>query len=168
MIRWPAGLDAIRATFGDERRYLLPDDPQRISDAWAATILHPVDLPAPLRLIRDPSQSPAQARRIYCHELVAPTLGAILSALHDAGLWRELEPYGGCYCFRPQSGASERLSTHSWGIAFDFRVTSCRRGTPGDMPLAIIEAFERSGAEWLGRLDGARCDPMHFQFCSGY
>jgi hypothetical protein len=73
--------------------------------------------------------------------------------------------YGGCFNWRSQRGAT-RLSTHCWGIAIDLRVSTCQRGTPGDMPRAIVEAFAEMGATWGGRFTVP--DPGHFQFCSGY
>jgi len=137
------------------------DGGTRVNDMWPATILTKLPLPETLHLSWDQA---TQVSAIYCHQMVASALGAILAQIHDAGLWHELEPYGGCYCWRAQRGGS-RLSLHAWGAAVDFRVSTCPLGEVGDMPAAIVEAFEHMGVQWGGRWK--RRDDGHFQFAGG-
>lgn len=160
-IRWPDGIDEIRQTFGDPAPFYL-NAGERVTDEWPSGILTRLDLPAPLRLSWQPS---TLVRRISCHHMVAPSLGAILAGLFDAGLWQELQPFGGVYAWRPQRGGS-RLSTHCWGAAIDVRVREDNMlGMRGTMPAAVVECFEAAGAVWGGHW--MRPDPVHFQFCTG-
>jgi len=158
---WPTGLAQIKREFGDPIPFLR-DAATRVTDCWPDAILGRVELPAPLHLEWDQSRV---VKAICCHRLVAASLGSILTQIHDDGLWYELEPYGGCYCWRVQRGSS-RLSAHCWAIAVDFRVSTCRLGQVGDMPMAVVEVFEASGWTWGGRW--ARRDDQHFQAASGY
>jgi hypothetical protein len=158
-LRWPVGLDAIKSEFGDPAQFAI-DDGLRVTDAWPSTILHKLPLPAPLTI-----WDGRRVSSISCHRLVASSLGSILESLHDAGFWQALEPYGGCYCWRPMR-AGTKLSAHCWGIAIDLRIATCKLGTPGDMPQGVIEAFTAQGWRWGG--DWVRKDPQHFQACAGY
>jgi hypothetical protein len=160
---WPVGIEEIKREFGDPHPYI-HDGGAAVSAAWPMAILSRLELPEPLTLSWDPTK---RAHSIACHQAIKPALGQLLARIHDAGLWHELEPYGGCYCWRPKSSGLQ-LSTHCWGIAVDFRVATCQRGTRGDMPPAIVELFESEGVMWGGQWFGAHCDPQHLQFCSGY
>jgi hypothetical protein len=158
-LRWPSSLDQIKTEFGDPAHFVVGDG-LRVRDAWPETILCRLPLPQSL-LLWDGSR----ANSISCHSLVASSLGTILAQINDAGMWTNLAPYGGCYCWRPQRAAS-KLSTHCWGIAVDFRIDSCELGTPGDMPASMVDLFEAEGWTWGGRW--VRPDPQHFQAASGW
>jgi hypothetical protein len=157
----PHGLAEIKALFGDPRRFYV-DGGLDVSGDWPGGILCSLPLPAPLPLSWELTRL---VSRIRCHSILSPILGRVLAEIHDAGLWPGLRDFGGCYQWRLQRGGS-KLSTHSWGIALDFRVSTCQLGTPGDMPQAIVEAFEGAGFQWGGRW--LRPDPQHFQFAEGY
>lgn len=157
---WPVGLKEIKEEFGDPTRFIREDGTVR--PEWPESILTTLILPAPMFLSWDPS---IRVHRIRCHFRVAPSLGTIYARIYDAGKWQAIEEFGGCYCWRPQREGS-KLSTHAWAISLDHRVSSCRRGTPGDMPLSVIEIFEAEGWMWGDRFSIP--DTMHFQACSGY
>ena len=88
---------------------------------------------------------------------------ATLKYLRDFGL----DLFGGVFAFRLMRAGS-RLSTHSWGIAIDIDPKHNALGTPGRMPRWVVRIFEDIGFIWGGRWKASRCDPMHFQLCSGY
>jgi hypothetical protein len=158
--RWPVGLDEIKREFGDPTPFLL-DDGLRVQDQWPEMTLARLDLPRPLTLWNG-----GPVRSIMCHQLVRASLGGILTQLDDAGLYDELNPWGGCYNWRLKRGSNE-LSTHGWAIAIDPRAKPCNAlGLPGDMPPAVIEIFAQNGWTWGGTF--RRRDPAHFQACGGY
>ncbi len=65
--------------------------------------------------------------------------------------------------WRPIRGGSS-LSYHSWGVAIDLNPGTNGMGKQGDMPMKVVEIFESLGFKWGGRWQGARRDPMHFEF----
>ncbi len=80
-----------------------------------------LDLPYPLRLSWQLSQ---QVRRTQCHHKVRDSLRAVLEAVlahygPDGIAELRLDLYGGGFNLRDMRGGT-RLSTHAWGIAFDF------------------------------------------------
>ncbi len=56
------------------------------------------------------------------------------------------------------------LSYHLWGVAIDLNSSTNGQGKQGDMPPKVVEIFESLGFKWGGRWQGARRDPMHFEF----
>lgn len=80
-----------------------------------------VELPYPHRLAWDTSEIVTTTR---CHHKVAKSylrvLGKVLSEYGPSGISDlRLDMYGGCYSYRNMKG-SDKKSTHSWGIAFDY------------------------------------------------
>ena len=62
----------------------------------------------------------------------------------------------------------DEASAHAWGIAIDLNPETNQQGTAGNMDYAVITAFREAGFKWGGDWTGKSCDPMHFQFCTGY
>jgi hypothetical protein len=145
----PAGLEAIKRTFGD---CLSPD--------WAKRSLATFDLPYPL------VYGTAMVRRATGHRLLVPVFQAVFADLKYRGLMERATHYGGIYNHRLIRGGTRNLSTHSWGIAIDMNPNENRLGTPGRMDPGVIECFEKHGLLWGGRFH--RLDPMHFQYATGY
>jgi hypothetical protein len=80
-----------------------------------------LDLPFTLRLSWEPSQT---VRRTQCHARVRDSLRAVLDGVlahygHDGIQTLRLDHYGGGFNHRNRRGGTT-LSTHAWGIAFDF------------------------------------------------
>jgi peptidoglycan hydrolase-like protein with peptidoglycan-binding domain len=80
-----------------------------------------LDLPYPLRLSWD---TRTQVTRTQCNTKVAESLGKVLGKVRrDYGLAGiaelRLDLYGGGFNMREKRGGTS-LSTHAWGIAFDF------------------------------------------------
>lgn len=167
-IKPPNGLDEIIRTFGDPRKYITSDG--RLSPAWERKNIVRIQLPAPLRLDFVPGDDEALVTKITSHLLVVPAISGALKAVHAAGLWDGLGGYSGGFAWRPQRN-SRKISTHAWGIAWDFGASRDKLGDkPGgpdpDMPLEIVDIFESFGFTWGGRWD--RADQMHFQYASDY
>jgi hypothetical protein len=158
---FPVGLEAIKKEYGDPSRFMIGS---RVSPEWPDSILTKVRLPAPLPLAWDKTRT---VQTISCHVLIACSLGSILGAIEDAGLWPEIRSYGGCYCWRTMRGAS-RLSAHAWAIAIDIDCAD-ERNRLGSKPVihpAIVEAFELAG--WTSGANWKTPDGMHQQACGGY
>lgn len=132
---WPADNDAaIAERFGprgDESRLVL------------------LPTPCPMRLAWDPL---VEVRRIRCHALVAPSLGAILAEIFehfngDLAAFRAsgLDLFGGCFNVRRMRG-SRSWSRHSWGIAID--LDPSRNTLDMVWPHAAPDVRERAEARW--------------------
>lgn len=161
-LKSPAGLDEIRATFGDIFQYILPD--HSLDPRWQADFLAPAKLPFPLTLSWDPSRA---VNSMTCHKLLTSTFTDAFMRIQNAGLQSILTSFAGCFSFRPQRMGT-KLSTHAWGIAVDLNPESNEQGTAGNMDPAIVSIFRDAGFEWGGDWQGRSRDPMHFQFCTGY
>lgn len=144
----PDGLNAIMATYG-------PPGTKECQQGRA-------NLPRALPLSWAPSQ---RVTEFACHEKVAPLFTAAFRAVEDAGLWKHLRTFGGCYNYRAKRGAS-RLSVHSWGAAIDLNPETNGLGVKGDMHPGIVRVFDGFGLVWGGRFK--RLDFMHWQAASGY
>jgi hypothetical protein len=80
-----------------------------------------VSLPYPLKLAWDPSTTVVSTQ---CHQKVAASLQKVLEQVllyysFDTVQQLRLDLYGGGFNLRAKRGGTS-LSTHSWGIAFDF------------------------------------------------
>lgn len=164
----PNGIKEIVAEFGDPRKYVLPDG--TLSNAWERNNIVRIDLPAPLRLDFVKGEDEPLVTKITVHKRIAQILKAALVEIYEAGLWNRLGGYSGGFAWRPIRGKNT-VSTHAWGIAWDFGASRDPLGDkPGgpdeDMPLEIVAIMERHGFVWGGRW--SRADQMHFQYCTGY
>jgi hypothetical protein len=170
------GLEAVRRELGDFRGYILPDG--TMARSWEANVLGTIHLPEPLALGWVPE---TKVSKIRFHEKLCPQLEAVLRAIHDAGLWRELKTFDGAYNFRPQRGSEAKPSAHCWAAALDVAAVWNKRHERPTMHPAIVSEFEARGWVWGGKwgpqgadtvwLDGqwtrpgevwTRCDGMHF------
>jgi D-alanyl-D-alanine carboxypeptidase len=158
----PHGLDQIVATFGDIFDYIRED--HMLDPRWQTEMLESVPLPFPILLPWDKSRS---VRRISCHKLLAQRCAYVFAQIQNAGLQSKITSYGGCFSFRPQRTGT-RLSAHAWGIALDLNPESNAQGAAGNMDASVIAIFKGAGFTWGGDWQGRICDPMHFQFCTGY
>ncbi len=158
----PHGLEQIVATFGDIYEYIRED--RSLDPKWQADFLTRITLPFPLKLSWDLNSSVSQ---ITCHKKLAEVFGEVFQRVLEQKLQEKIQTFGGCFSFRPQRTGS-KLSTHAWGIAMDLNPLSNAQGTTGDMDAGVVAIFRVAGFEWGGGWQGARRDPMHFQFCTGY
>ena len=158
----PAGLQGVIGAFGNIYDFIRDDG--TVDPRWEAQNIVRVELPFAIPLDWDPTKS---ASGIRCHRLLAPLFIEVFQRIVDTGLKASVKTYGGCYQFRAKRNGS-KPSTHSWGIAIDFNVSTNAMGTPGDMDLRLVALIEGIGFVWGGRWSGTGKDPMHFQYCSAY
>lgn len=158
----PRGLNEICATFGDIFGYISAD--HTLDPRWQAEQLTTVPLPFPLALSWAPSR---QVEHITCHKLLQSPFEYVFATLLRAGLRSKITSFSGCFSFRPKR-AGTKLSTHSWGIAVDLNPESNEQGTSGNMDSKVVSVFREAEFTWGGDWVGRECDPMHFQFCTGY
>lgn len=158
----PHGLAQVITTFGNLFEFIRPD--HTLDPRWQAERLTTIPLPFSMRLSWDQSR---QVNRMTCHRLMEPIFRTCFQQVGDAGLQSQITSFGGCFCFRAQRTGT-KLSTHCWGIAIDLNPECNAQGTPGHMHPAVVTIFRDAGFTWGGDWSGPACDPMHFQFCSGY
>jgi hypothetical protein len=150
------------ATFGNIFSYVRAD--HSLDPRWESDFLTRVALPFAIPLSWDKSRS---VNHIRCHKLLSETLAEVFGEIEIAQLRPALTSFGGCFSFRPQRTGT-KLSAHAWGIAVDLNPESNEQGTTGDMNAEVVAVFKRAGFAWGGDWAGKSCDPMHFQFCTGY
>jgi hypothetical protein len=125
------------------------------------------NFPYPAYLYGDKSKPVTRHR---CHRKVKDSLEGILETIRDEfGMdfikAHHLDAYYGCYNARKMRGRSRSISRHSWGIAIDLAAAQNGFRTPwpevADMPVDVVEVFERAGWKSGARAWGK--DAMHFQ-----
>ena len=158
----PSGPEQIVATFGNIYEYIRADG--SLDPKWQADFLTRMTLPFPLSLSWDLA---TRVNQMTCHKRLADVFGRVLQRVQTDGMQGKIKTFGGCFSFRPQRTGS-KLSAHAWGIAIDLNPGSNAQGSAGDMDGGVVGIFRDAGFEWGGEWEGARRDPMHFQFCSGY
>ncbi len=103
-------------------------------------------------------------------EKVSQELEPVLKAKPELKVW--MNNLGGTFNWRKIEG-TERLSTHSYGIAIDLNADKAKYWrwekpstlasfTRRDFPIEIIQAFEKHGFVWGGKW--YHYDTMHFEF----
>lgn len=132
---------------------------------WKADNLQLFTFPIPMRIAWGSHYFVTQFR---AHKLVGPSIqDALAEVFESVGVEamreRTWDYWGGCYCFRANSNAPTRLSTHSWGIACDINPHLAPNGVKEcHQPIQILTAFKRRGFIW------AAGDWMHAQACINY
>lgn len=161
-MKTPNGLSEIISTFGDIAKYVRADG--TLDTKWEVEKLVAVPIPFSIPLSWDMN---TRVSKMRVHKLLAPVITETFNDILASGLDKSITSYGGAFMYRPKRG-SAKYSTHSWGIAFDINVATNQMGTRGDMNPALVDLFRKHGWKWGGDWTGANCDPMHFQFCTGY
>jgi len=161
-LRPPHGLEQILTTFGDIYEYIHADG--SLDARWQDEFLVRLPLPFPMQLSWDKSRSVTQ---MTCHQLAVPIFTEVFAGIEKRGLQAKIESFGGCFSFRPQRRGG-KLSTHAWGIDIDLNPEANAQGSAGNIDSGLVEIFRAAGFEWGGGWAGRACDPMHFQFCTGY
>lgn len=101
---------------------------------------------------------------MYVHKKVAPHFLRLARIFQveapDYAAEIDISPDDWSYNNRNIRGGDSK-SLHAWGVAIDINALTNVLGTEGDMPQAVVEAWEDEGGEWGG--DWTRPDPMHFE-----
>lgn len=161
-MKTPNGLAEIISTFGDLASYVRSDG--TVDPRWESEKMMAVPIPFSIPLAWDTKIKVSSMR---VHRSIASVLNDTFTAINDRGLASHIKTYGGGYNFRPKRSVA-KYSTHSWGIAIDLNPATNPMGARGDMPMIIVDVFREFGWKWGGDWSGRNCDPMHFQFCTGY
>lgn len=128
---------------------------------WKATYIKAFTLPFALPF------GTTKVTRMQCHVLMEPIFSKVFLDIEASGLVDSIKSYGGCYNYR-RKRKSNGFSTHSWGIAVDLNAETNAMGTKGDISPKLVQIFQDNGFKWGGDWTGKGCDPMHFQYCTGY
>jgi hypothetical protein len=101
---------------------------------------------------------------VRCHRAIVDDLRAAIEEVVAADLEEHLAPrrYGGCHYARRIHPDTDRLSSHSWGIAIDINVDLDHPGLGPVPPDAMIEIFARHGFRWGG--DFTQPDNHHYEW----
>lgn len=159
----PNGYEELIRTFGDPKGYMTEDG--RSTPKWETDHMGFAKLPIPVFLAWDKTK---EVSNIYCNRLMIPVFEDVFHKIYTAGLWQNVLNYGGCYNWRMKR-VNSQLSTHCWGISVDLNPSENMLGTYGNQNQEVIDIFEDAGFVWGGRWKPKyACDPMHFQFVSGY
>lgn len=161
-MKTPNGLKEIIATFGNLAEYVRSDG--TVDPRWEAEYMVAVPIPFSIPLAWD---TKVRVSSVRVNKGLVDVVKATFKALNDRGLAPHIKTYGGAYTYRAKRGVA-KYSTHSWGIALDLNTATNQMGSRGDMPMAVVEVFREFGWKWGGDWSGRNCDPMHFQFCTGY
>ena len=100
-------------------------------------------------------------RKIYCNKDMKPALEQALRNVRDQGLSAQLQTFAGCFNIRPVRG-SDKLSTHSYGLAIDINSESNPLGAEPTMSPELVKCFTDAGFTWGGNFK--RKDGMHFEY----
>jgi hypothetical protein len=158
----PNGIIEINQTFGNLKNYI--SNSGELSPRWNLDNLITIRLPFAIKSSWDFKKNVTQ---LTCHKKLASVFYAVFEEIEDANLKSEIKSFGGAFTFRTKR-KSNNFSTHSWGIAIDLNPLSNGMGTKGDMSPAVVTIFRKHGFKWGGDWIGKGCDPMHFQYCTGY
>lgn len=181
----PTGQAAVYAFYGwDPDAYLLPDMHCRFG--WESK-MGPAAFPEPLAVAGMPGRTANAARM---HRTLIPYAEATWAAVHAAGLWHAMAPWGGAFNFRVKRNG-QSLSMHALGAAFDLdpmgnpmrdgivtdlvgelrgmalvqalRDQARVKPLPFTLSLDLAQLLVQLGWTWGAEFD----DPMHFQFGRG-
>ena len=125
-------------------------------------------LPAPLKL----GWADQKVTAFACHKLVEDVFSSFFHELHRRSLWDCIgtitacvETFDGAYNPRTVT-ASQKVSTHAWGIAFDINAARNPLGRTPTIDQKIVAIGKDHNLTWGG--DWSRPDGMHFQYARGY
>ena len=114
-----------------------------------------------------PSYGGKASGKVYCNKKIQPQLVRAFNEIEEQGLLRDVVFWGGCYNPRMVRGFIDKISRHSYGIAFDLNPLHNRLSHPPAQShepgtvLRLVPIFERHGFAWGGNF--RRTDAMHFE-----
>lgn len=108
----------------------------------------------------------APTSNIYINKDIAPALVQALSLIDLRKLHGHLKSYDGCLNVRVVRGTTDRLSTHSYGLAIDINANGNGLGETPSIHPDLVKCFTDAGWTWGGNF--SRKDGMHFQIARGW
>jgi hypothetical protein len=101
--------------------------------------------------------------RVTCNEALIPQLRGAMSALERQGLAGTIHVFNGCFAPRYiNRNASNLISHHAWGIAFDCNAASNPFGLPPHQDPRLVRVMARWGFIWGGTFIVP--DGNHFEY----
>lgn len=158
----PDGYSELVKMFGDIRPYIKKDG--TLGPAWEEDQIVRIQLPEAVPYAFDPR---VVISRVTAHRLLADTVVEMHSTIHGRGLWHLMGPYGGGFVYRANRNASAKISTHAWGVAFDWDPVGFPNGSTKRRPIELSEIIKSYGFTMGEDFHGTK-DPMHWQWCAGY
>ena len=163
-MRVPVGINEIKAFYGDpDRNQDFTPDPE-----FTRENLVKVPLPFPLRLSWNLD---LVSLNLYGHRLAVDQICKFFDQIagYYGGYQKlkelNLDIWGGCYQFRQKRGG-QSISSHAWGMAFDYLPHLGQLGKQSRIPAPIVVIGEKMGFENGG--EWTVPDGMHFQLCKDY
>lgn len=101
-------------------------------------------------------------KHIYCNKDIIPSLNLVFQALKDNNCLDELKTFSGCFIIRDVRGMPGHPSTHSYGLALDWRADEMPLGANSLFSDAYVKCWKDNGWTWGG--DFKRKDPQHVSF----
>ena len=110
---------------------------------------------------------PFSKKQKYVHKKIYPALRKALHVIERMCMFNtEMEYIEEIQIFAPRhigSNPKKRLSSHSWGIAFDINPWENQMGNKDfKIPTKIVEVFKHVGFFWGGDFK-SKVDAMHFE-----
>jgi D-alanyl-D-alanine carboxypeptidase len=158
----PVGIVEINARFGDIRSYIQDDG--TLSLEWELEKIVRINLPSPMFYAND---SKVHITKITVHKELKDVAAALYADIWSQKLEDTLGPYGGGFIFRTNKNRRTKISTHAWGIAWDWDPAKFCNGSSKTRDPRLRNVLHKYGF-LLGEEFETVKDPMHFQFCTHY
>lgn len=106
---------------------------------------------------------PVLPKKVYMNKDITAPFLKVMKALIAAGLAGDIKTWDGCFQIRKQRGASNAVSRHSWGIAFDINAAWNPLNGVVAFSQDFLNVFRQNG--WICGADfTTRTDGMHFEW----
>lgn len=150
----------LKKIFGDITKYVLKDG--TLSPKWEIENIVRINLPSPVPY----AYSPAKITQITVHRLLIDVATALYESIWRLNLVETLGPYGGGFIYRPNANDKTDISTHAYGISWDWDPKGFPNKSLKKRDPRLVREFERFGFLCGQNFNNTK-DPMHFQFARG-
>lgn len=147
--------------FGDIWSYVRPDG--TLSPIFEQNHITRINLPEPTPYLGE--DSGVVVSQITVNIRLVDVAKALYADIWEKGLWKYLGPYGGGFNFRPVAG-THNLSTHAWGIAWDWGPKQFPRFSKKKRNPELVKVFQKHGFKAGQDFHSGAEDPMHFQYAT--
>lgn len=101
--------------------------------------------------------------KIYCNKDAAESLKKVFNELISTKHHTEIKTFDGCFNIRYVRGSTDKLSTHSYGLAIDMNAKDMPLGSESKWTKGFVEIWKKNG--WTFGGDFKRLDPQHWSYC---